>query len=53
MIMETISSWVHAVVGQVTTLLPPFRIEIRSVNCKRLFYPLLKDIGRFVWVCRC
>ena len=20
---------------------------------KRLFYPLLNDIGRFVWVCRC
>ena len=22
-------------------------------NSKRLFYPLLNDIGRFVWVCRC
>ncbi len=21
--------------------------------CKRLFHPLLNDIGRFVWVCRC
>ena len=23
------------------------------VQRKRLFYPLLNDIGRFVWVCRC
>ncbi len=29
------------------------QLEIRLLHRKRLFYPLLNDIGRFVWVCRC
>ena len=34
-------------------LLAPRMEPTEPENRKRLFYPLLNDIGRFVWVCRC